>query len=271
MNKRWISNTPKCEIVTATQEVVELLLATNTGNRQIRPSHRQYLRGVIDDGSYVLTNQGIGVDVDGVLIDGQHRLGAIALAGFPPVQLLIVYGLPRAARSAIDLGVKRTMGDLMHFAFNRPEATSVMIAICRFWGQEIIKGGRGTKKPTPHEMLEWYTALLPAMEQVLCIPAAAKLPAPVIAAICGRLMLAPGDPRPLQFIKQVLTGANLDANSPALRLRNWLVSTRNKGSGGHVLQLDRYNKTSGALEAFLEDRPVMRLSAARRVPAAAIA
>jgi hypothetical protein len=256
---RWISKTPKCEIVTATRAIVDELLAANTENRKVRPLHKRYLRDLVEAGHFTVTNQGIGVDVDGVMIDGQHRLEAIAAAGYPPVQFTLVYGLPRAARAAVDQGFNRTLSDVLHFAFDHPSATSTMVSMARIWGRMTQKK-QMYGKVSPQEVEGWYVRLLPAMERMFAIPGATKLPAPVLAAIGNRLVEVPHDHRPLEFLEKVLTGANLEADSPALKLRNYIAGATFRSVGGSA-QVERFNKTATALDAYLENRPVMRLHA----------
>ncbi len=256
---RFLSSTPKAELFKATKPLVDGLLAANTSNRNIRASHVSYLQSELINHRYVLTNQGIGLDVDGVLIDGQHRLLAIRNAGYPAVDLLIVYGLPRAARAAVDLGIKRTYLDLMHFAFDRPDATSSMLATARFWGmRELGLNTNGKRKPTGEDLLGWYEFLLPALKRIHQIGLVSRLSAPVLAAVCHRLTHRPDDSRPLLFVEQLISGANLDIHSPALKLRTWLAV--NKGGGSEV-QNEKFDRTATALIAYLEDRTVDKLYA----------
>jgi hypothetical protein len=68
------------------------------------------------EGKWLLTNQGIGFDVNGQDLDGQHRLFTIILEG-KPMPLLLVWGLDPAARKVVDCGIGRTIGqvhDMMH-------------------------------------------------------------------------------------------------------------------------------------------------------------
>jgi len=256
--KRWVSTTPKCEIVTATKELVDCLLDANVGNRRIRQTHIGFLKRQISEAHYVITNQGIGVDVNGRLIDSQHRLIAIKESGYPPVQLLIVYGLPTEAKAAIDIGLTRTITDLMHFAFERPEATAKMIAVSRFWGVRVCLLSPQNETPTPADQAEWYLMLLPAMERVFSVPGAASLPAPILTAVCYRMLRVEDDARPLMFVEKFLSGAGLEEGSPILLLRKWNDSVRGS-TGGSVVQMERYERTASALAAYLEGRHMKQL------------
>jgi len=99
---------------TITPALARTLLAANVDNRALRPNvvkayKEQFLRG-----EYVTTHQGIAFCVDGTLLDGQHRLSAIAeMPDDWSAPMIVTTGLPRKANAAIDRGVGRTVGDIM--------------------------------------------------------------------------------------------------------------------------------------------------------------
>jgi len=257
--------TPTSRFVVMTKAVVDCLLAANTDNRHVRGAQVDFLVRQLTEASWTVTNQGIGVDVNGVLIDGQHRLLALRKAGYPPVTMLVVTGLPPEARTAVDIGAKRTMRDLFQFAFEHHETTAKMIAVTRFWGA-VSNNQRGgaPAAPTPHQLFAWYEELATPLKDVLDVQGSSRVAVPVLAAIVFRLHLFPQDARPLMFLEKVITGADLEAASPVLTLRNWLNSPSN-GGGGRSLADERYDKTASALVAYLENRPLARLYARQNI------
>lgn len=258
--KKFADGEPRCEIVTATKDLVDDLLRRNVSNRSVRKSHLQYLKREIAEGRMVLTNQGLGVDVDGNLIDGQHRLLALQELDYPPVQILVVYDLPREARSVVDVGVKRNMSDILHFAFNRPDVMVGMVAVCRAWLMFVHKKHRDPGyKMSPSEAHETFDILSPALTNLYLIPGCRSLPAPVLAAICHALVLRPDDTRPLMFAQKLVSGAELGEGSPILLLRNWLAKA--KGTlGGKPIASERFDQTATALTHYLQgkDRSILR-------------
>lgn len=101
--------TAKFEIVTPAR--AEQLLATcNSSNRKLRHWWAQALSQAMTRGEFMTTHQGLAFDSHGNLIDGQHRLKAITLAGMA-VTLLCVYGVPDASFSCVDIGIKRSNAD----------------------------------------------------------------------------------------------------------------------------------------------------------------
>lgn len=68
----------KIDVVQVTPQLAREWLKRNSKNRAIRPSHVENLRLAFERGEYTMTHQGIAFGDDGELIDGQHRLSAIA-------------------------------------------------------------------------------------------------------------------------------------------------------------------------------------------------
>lgn len=62
------------------------------------------------DGEWKLTHQGVAFDVNGVLIDGQHRLAAIVEAGVI-VPMMVTVNAPSVSFESLDCGIKRTVAD----------------------------------------------------------------------------------------------------------------------------------------------------------------
>lgn len=118
----------KTEFVRVTPSLAREWLKMNTKNRAIRSSHVETLRQSFERGEQVTTHQGIAFDKEGILIDGQHRLSAIAqmYEGFEFV-MMVTWGLDRekvfpvvdatqAKRTTSDvLAVDRSVGETANF------------------------------------------------------------------------------------------------------------------------------------------------------------
>lgn len=102
------------KIVNITPELAREWLARNTPkNRKLRPSTVRDYKGRFQRGEYIITHQGIAFDETGMLIDGQHRLRAIAELDGVVIPMLVTRGLPANAYQAIDTGLKRSLADSM--------------------------------------------------------------------------------------------------------------------------------------------------------------
>lgn len=104
---------PTATFVTLKEEYVDHLLSLNTHNRKIRDSQINYLANQIKKGLWCLTSQGLAVSNQQVLLDGQHRLLAIAKCGYPELQTLLVTGLEPIAQTKVDVNSRRSINDIL--------------------------------------------------------------------------------------------------------------------------------------------------------------
>jgi hypothetical protein len=106
----------KTELVSVNPQLAREWLKKNTKNRAIRPSHVETLRQSFERGEQVTTHQGIAFDTEGFLIDGQHRLAAIAqMCENFSFCMLVTWGLDREkAFQVIDaVQAKRSTSDVL--------------------------------------------------------------------------------------------------------------------------------------------------------------
>jgi len=102
------------EIVTMTPAWADMLLTKhNTNNRPLRlHTVKRYAHAILS-GNWKLTQQGIALSRDNVLLDGQHRLAAIVESG-KAVQILLATDCDPEIFTAIDNGLTRKAGDALH-------------------------------------------------------------------------------------------------------------------------------------------------------------
>ena len=98
------------QVETVTPELAAHWLQRNQHNVRKNPSRSRIeeLARAIRSGNWVLTHQGLAFDEAGNLLDGQHRLAAIVLAGIP-VLINVTRGLPMESSRAMDLGWTRAL------------------------------------------------------------------------------------------------------------------------------------------------------------------
>ena len=73
---------------------------------------------------WLVTHQGIAFDVNGVLVDGQHRLAAIIEAD-RPVELTVFTEVAEGTFDVLDIGKRRTAADVLAI---EGEKNSTMLA-----------------------------------------------------------------------------------------------------------------------------------------------
>lgn len=146
-------------VETITPELATRYLASNVKNRSVRKQEVEAYAREIKRGTFALTHQGIAFDENGHLIDGQHRLMAIATAGIP-VQMVVARGVVPTAFSVIDRGASRTMRDVV--SLNVADAgesyammrNGVMLSAI----SQLVSCGYRKMKLTPNEVLKLFDA-----------------------------------------------------------------------------------------------------------------
>lgn len=120
-------------IVEVSPELAKEWLKSNTFNRKVSPSTvNRYARDMAS-GQWRLNHQGIAFDGHGVLVDGQHRLEAVAKSG-ATVRMMVTWG---ADRVGIDELRVRHAADVIRFGGmsdwirkSQVEVAKQMLALC---------------------------------------------------------------------------------------------------------------------------------------------
>ena len=143
------------ELADVTPEIAQKWLLRNIKNRNLRKGMvGQYGRDMAA-GEWTINGSTVVFSVDGDLIDGQHRLSAIAACDRAGVSfpLLVVRGVVEKAKRTIDGGAKRTMGDRLSID-SVASNTSVLASLLRrahMWDRGAYVNAGGAS-PTPSEM-----------------------------------------------------------------------------------------------------------------------
>jgi len=107
------------DVFVVTEEVTrkraEMMLASSPGNRKCTRVD-VYVKQM-KEGKWKLVPDCIGIDEEGRLLNGHNRLEAVIKAD-AIVKMLVAYNIKRADMAMIDIGKKRTPGDILAFAFN---------------------------------------------------------------------------------------------------------------------------------------------------------
>lgn len=116
--------------VFVTTDVARRLLEFNVpNNRKLMPVTAGRHATEMKSGDWIVTHEGIGVDVDGFMVDGQHRLTAIAESGVGQ-WFLVTVNLPKSAVQVINRGRSRTLAHALQ-VLGYEGATTRMVAAAR--------------------------------------------------------------------------------------------------------------------------------------------
>jgi hypothetical protein len=101
-----------------------VILDRNLAVRKLRETRVQFWADEINAGRWKLTHQGIALDTDGALLDGQHRLSGVVKAG-SAVEMLVTVGADRDTYAVIDTGAVRNVADILRGAGVEQAAPSI--------------------------------------------------------------------------------------------------------------------------------------------------
>lgn len=116
------------KMILVTPKLAEATLIENEGNRKLNPARVDMFVRLIKAGLFRFSHQGIALDENGKLIDGQHRLAAIVKSKCS-VWMLVTKGLPRESTIVIDNHQKRSF--TQHMAMIGRIETEKDVAIAR--------------------------------------------------------------------------------------------------------------------------------------------
>lgn len=169
---------PTAAVVAVTSEVARRWLdERNTKNRKVRDvAVRRYKTDMLT-GRWTFAADPIRFAQDGTLLDGQHRLIALAECGEEgsplTIPFLIVRGLAAESQQVMDQGSKRTPGDQLALLGVR-DANAVAAAVKQYlaWEQDLLfRDNRLISAATTSAQIEGFVvdnpSLIEAFRQVI--------------------------------------------------------------------------------------------------------
>jgi hypothetical protein len=201
------------------------------GGSNRRPSERlvQKLMRELQLGQWELTGETIKLDKDGKVRDGQHRLTAIIRTAIT-APCIVVRGVKESAFNKIDTGKSRTMADVLSIhghlsSISLATAARGLILIERYGCYEVggVKLGYAAA-PSNAEGLAYIEAHPEVAEAVKEADRLRKegqfIGGRGLWAIALSLFWRIDPQQTHVFVDSLIEGANLEAGSPVLKLRN---------------------------------------------------
>jgi hypothetical protein len=264
----------KTSLEIITPEMAKEYLAHNTANRALRSKVLAYMVRDMKSGKWRLTHQGIAFDANGNLVDGQHRLSAIVLAGVP-IQMMVTRGLDDEAILNIDTGSQRTpadafkIRDLLAGEDDPAMRHKGTIAVVR---KLFYCGYNNNTKLTVNEIDKMMTALEPQLRTIykICLTRGKASHSCVNAAVLAALLCGESADDLNKFVSVFLLGNTKDCTElnigAAFRLANLIMDAKVK----HISLSDSnlYGLAQNAIWNFLHgnDTKLLRKPKQLRYP-----
>lgn len=227
--------------------------AARAGQKQRHLSDKRVLKfaRAMENGQWHLTHQAIGVDKDGILIDGQHRMAAVVKSDTAQ-EFLIAYDADPKTFDVIDTGSARTPADTLSIA-GYTSVNQLSAAARILLAYESTKGTKQRvsavgQQFTNADILEYVEG----PHGDILVHAVSE--ASAISSVFGRfgarswlsagvvLLLESGVHKDIakEFLTKLRTGEMLAAGSPILSMRRWVMS-----DGGWISNTHGDRQTAG--------------------------
>jgi hypothetical protein len=217
----------QAEVVMVTPVMAQTWLQHNHHNRSLSPTVVKRYTDSIRAGQWVVNGQAIQFSDDGTLLDGQHRLAAVVAAA-TGAAMLVVRGVPAAARAVIDIGRKRTSGDVLVMGGCR-NANSVAGAARLLWHYDTKTMHQTTNPlvgPGNQDILNLWKEN-PGLEYSSSVGRKAqRLVSPSVGTFTHYVFTRVGAEAADDFFEALVEGAALAKSSPILLVRNRLGDNR---------------------------------------------
>ncbi|QKW51397.1 hypothetical protein [Streptomyces buecherae] len=217
----------RTEVVMVTPELAREWLKVNALNRPLSRQTVVHLTRAIQRGEWKLTHQGIAFDENGQLVDGQHRLEAVVKAGVA-VEMLVAYGVPRAAFTVMDTGRKRTGRDALSLAgeTNSTHLAAALRGLQLYLSSPDANWSGGSSLISNDQLLttlEQHPDMRESINRGMALNRATKVT--VTAASIGWYVTSRERPDIDQapWFDGLVSGAGLVESDPRLTLRNTLL------------------------------------------------
>lgn len=226
-----------------------LIAKYNIGNRRIRWNFVDYLVRVIQNGEWQHDHPQPIVFSAQRMIDGQHRLLAIAKAG-QSLLVNVVMGVRDELREYIDTGISRTLEDRVAFVPDDPKlnsAVSQLVSVAYYIVRKV--------KPTPSEALDEFAShregyLFAGSYKTRKQRGISRGP----ALVALMEMYERDQSKATEFADSMCSPDG--SIQPTRRLREWLIANpRYHGA----MARQEYGKAICAMKAYMEGRTIASL------------
>jgi hypothetical protein len=259
------------QIIEITPQLAESFLEKNTSNRPLSLRTINELAQAMENDEWQVNGEAIKFDIQGNLIDGQHRLKAIIKSN-QPIRTFVLRDLSADSFKTLDTGKKRGNADTLSIlGFNNP---ALLAASSRFVFNFQASQLRSNKVVSNLQM-EDFIARNPeiclSIDFIKEIKAESLFPGAVAAGLHFLMCKSDRDDAEL-FFRDLAKGSMLGATDPVFLLRERLLYYKNRvGSRlsrrelvAHIIKAWNYRRTGKIVKRLKwakktgEEFPVIR-------------
>ena len=227
--------TAKVELVSP--EMAHDLLLTNKGNRKISYQHVGWLTRQMENDHWLTTHQGIAIDTNNELQDGQHRLEAI-MRSMTSQYMLVVRNVDPATFMVLDSGKPRSAKDALSIeGYESPAAyaNGARFSLVYASGKFQANIGNRDLNITNWSILEFadknikfLDKVIPHYQELLKVNGKVLTLSWVVGLLYAMKRIKGCDLETgMAFFDNVVIGEGLKDNyAPELFLRNWLIKSK---------------------------------------------
>ncbi|WP_229670449.1 hypothetical protein [Microlunatus endophyticus] len=229
-------------------------------------------------GDWKVTHQGVAVDTNGVLVDGQHRLAAVIEAGVS-VEMTVFMDVPADTFDVLDTGKKRNAADVLAIEGEKStmQLASMVRTVWLYDNRPDLTWAGGNASVTNHQILETLERN-PKIRDFVVLGDQLSQEVGMIKSAAGAasyLVSRVNLPNKLQpWFDGVIDGAGLKRGDARLKFRNLMLNMARRQAGEVRRRRDTREHVGLYLTAFnawAAKEPVSRLQYSARSPMPAIA
>ena len=212
----------KTRLRTITPSLARDWLKKNTCNRKLDKHHVDFLAKQILAGDWIISPQTISFDDDMCLLDGQHRLHAIAEAG-RSVECLIITGADRRSCNVIDQNMPRSNTDVLYmYGYSYSSILPATIRLLEAYA------GISVKKISNMEMLYLVQRYDNRLEDSLRFASTFKDLPNSVAGACHYIFSGINEDQAAYFFEKLASGCSLDGKNPILAFRDYCLTRKHR-------------------------------------------
>ena len=252
------------EIVVVTPELASKWLARNKKNRRVYQGRVALYASQMASGEWHLTHQGIAFDELGNLVDGQHRLLAVIESGVP-IRFWVFNGVSRDAMIAIDMGKTRSAVDA--FTFLGDDVNNRSVAVARILlGAYVFQRRKTERIDISYQvgldrLRVFHSAMKEAIDFSALNTSEKGLRHACTSAAIASAWFTQNKELLSEFKDQFASGVvTSQADVAVVKLRNFMTAS-GKTRGGRDARADLFLRSSTALRAYVDRRPIAKLYA----------